>query len=424
MDRGLFIHCLSNASVDVFYNNKLANFSNVLPRNFDLSHGGEDRAWEIGVVALGIDLNVGESGDFEVVKITSDIISYEPNEKEPVLYTTHLPSDRRNKYFFKNVNTVQYFPVRNTNLKTISIKFLETDDKILKLQDGQPSIVQFHLRKVDSKMPYNTIHLQVDNRSDERTHPQNTPDNFYVNLKTPIYLNRGAKIALTDVSYPNYIQKLPNSIYEEEHDVEWEMDRINIDLDFSTDLDAKQLINQMNAQRTIYKDTILFDLLKKNSDLYHFQAKYIGEDESSNRLRISFFSDVLKRLFGVEGTMDIVIDMDEKNRTFTAGKPLSNLSSLNQLEAVDRRISVSMNEKYGKFNITRAITTDVNNFAFSLNNTLGEEMKKYIKFLVSNRHLVIERTHEQELKRVIIIMQPVTKRMLGISLDRVIELPR
>ena len=96
--------------------------------------------------------------------------------------------------------------------------------------------------------------------------------------------------------------------------------------------------------------------------------------------------------------MDIVIDMDEKNRTFTAGKPLSNLSSLNQLEAVDRRISVSMNEKYGKFNITRAITTDVNNFAFSLNNTLGEEMKKYIKFLVSNRHLVIERTHEQELK--------------------------
>ena len=112
-------------------------------------------------------------------------------------------------------------------------------------------------------MPYNTIHLQVDNRSDERTHPQNTPDNFYVNLKTPIYLNRGTKIALTDVSYPNYIQKLPNSIYEEEHDVEWEMDRINIDLDFSTDLDAKQLINQMNAQRTIYKDTILFDLLKK-----------------------------------------------------------------------------------------------------------------------------------------------------------------
>ena len=100
MDRGLFIHCLSNASMDVFYNNKLANFSNVLPRNFDLSHGGEDRAWEIGVVALGIDLNVGESGDFEVVKITSDIISYEPNEKEPVLYTTHLPSDRRNKYFF------------------------------------------------------------------------------------------------------------------------------------------------------------------------------------------------------------------------------------------------------------------------------------------------------------------------------------
>ena len=147
MDRGLFIHCLSNTSMDVFYNNKLSNFTNVLPRNFDLSHSGEDRAWEIGVVALRIDLNI-EGAYFEVVKITSNIISAEPNEKEPVLYMTNLPSDRRNKYFFKTVNTVQYFPVRNTNLKTISIKFLDTNDNILKLQDGQPSIVQFHLRKI------------------------------------------------------------------------------------------------------------------------------------------------------------------------------------------------------------------------------------------------------------------------------------
>ena len=135
-----------------------------------------------------------------MVKIASNIISAEPNEEEPVLYTTYLPSDKRNKYYYQTVNTINYFPVRNTHLKTISIKFLKTDDTILKLQDGQPSIVQFHLRKVDSKMPYNTIHLQVDNRSDEQTHSQNTPDNFYVNLKMPIYLNRGAKIALTDIS--------------------------------------------------------------------------------------------------------------------------------------------------------------------------------------------------------------------------------
>ena len=150
---------------------------------------------------------------FEVVKITSDIISSEPNGKEPVLHMTCLPSDRRNKYFLKTVNTVQYFPVSNTNLKTISIKFLDKDNEILKLQDRQSSIVQFHLRKVDSKMPYDTIHLQVDNQSDVETHPQKTPDNFYVNLKTPIYLNRGTKIALTDITYPNYIQKLPDSIY-------------------------------------------------------------------------------------------------------------------------------------------------------------------------------------------------------------------
>ena len=138
MDRGIFIHCLSNASVDVYYNNKLSNYTNVLPRNFDLSHGGEDRAWEIGVVAFGIDLNIAEAEGayYEVVKIASNIISAEPNEEEPVLYTSYLPSDKRNKYYFKTVKTVHYFPVRNTNLKTVSIKFLKTDDTIL---NGYPS---------------------------------------------------------------------------------------------------------------------------------------------------------------------------------------------------------------------------------------------------------------------------------------------
>ena len=248
------------------------------------------------------------------------------------------------------------------------------------------------------------------------------PDNFYVNLKTPIYLNRGAKIALTDISYPNYIQKLPDSIYEEEHEIDREMDRIYIDLKFSTDLEATQLIDQMNEQRTIYKDMISFDLLRKNSDLYHFQAKYIGEETSSRRLCV-LLPNALKRLFSMEGITDIVIDMDE-SKSFTAENPLINLSSLNQLEAADRRIIISMSEKYGKFTIDRTSRNDVNNFAISLNRTLEGKLKIYIRFQVSDQHLVITRTYEQGLRRIIIIFQAETKKMLGISLNQNIELPR
>ena len=424
MDRGIFIHCLSNASVDVYYNNKLSNYTNVLPRNFDLSHGGEDRAWEIGVVAFGIDLNIAEAEGayYEVVKIASNIISAEPNEEEPVLYTSYLPSDKRNKYYFKTVKTVRYFPVRNTNLKTVSIKFLKTDDTILKLQDGQPSIVQFHLRKVDSKMPYNTIHLQVDNRLDEGTHPQNRLDNFYVNLKTPIYLNRGAKIALTDISYPNNIRKIPDSIYEEEHEIRVVTSRSSTDFKFSTDLDATQLINQMNEQRDIYtKNVLSYDLLKKSSNLFHFQVKYVPEANDSYRLRI-FFPGALKRLLGVEETTDIILDKNE-HKTFTAGKPITNLSSLNRLEAVDRRVNILMTVIYGKFNINRLSTINLDSFAVSLNKTLGENLKKIIHFQVSDRHLVIKRICEQE-RSIIVTLQPETKTLLGISLNRDIELPR
>ena len=44
--------------------------------------------------------------------------------------------------------------------------------------------------------------------------------------------------------------------------------------------------------------------------------------------------------------------------------------------------------------------------------------------MFSSRHLVIERTYEANLKRVIITLQPETKALLGIVLNRDIELPR
>ena len=161
-------------------------------------------------------------------------------KKSPSCTRQVYPPTKGTNTFSKLLKPFNIFPWEIPTLKTISIKFLDTDDKILQLQDGQPSIMQFHLRKVTNKMAYNIIHLQVDNRSDVQAHPQITPDNFYDNLKTPIYLNPGAKIALTDISYPNSIQKLP------------------------TDLDAAKLINQMNEQRDIYHETISFDLLRKS----------------------------------------------------------------------------------------------------------------------------------------------------------------
>ena len=106
--------------------------------------------------------------------------------------------------------------------------------------------------------------------------------NFYVNLKTLIYLNPCPKIALTDISYPNNVQKLPDSIFEEDHAVNGEIARININLNPSTGLNVGELINQMNEQRNIYHEAIAFDLVRKSDDHHYFQVKsigYIGEGE-------------------------------------------------------------------------------------------------------------------------------------------------
>ena len=47
------IFCVSNASTDVYKDNKLSTFKNLFPQNLDL----KNRNWEIGVVSVGLNLD-------------------------------------------------------------------------------------------------------------------------------------------------------------------------------------------------------------------------------------------------------------------------------------------------------------------------------------------------------------------------------
>ena len=84
-----------------------------------------------------------------------------------------------------------------------------------------------------------------------------------------------------------------------------------------------------------------------------------------------------------------------------------------------------MSKRYEKFPLIRATTgtNDPNNFALSLNNKLGERVKKYIEFSIRDGYLIITRKSEEDLVNMRVIIPGGTKNILGINLNREIVLP-
>ena len=202
------IYCISNHSTN-FYDNKLTSFTNFLPKNLKINK----QNWEIGVTAFGLDLNIEDNASTNVVQIKSDIIDFDQTGYSSILYTTSLPFSKKNNYFYFNVRNIRYFPLLNTSLKTISVELIDAASKRLPLKDGQPSIVQFHLRRRKRNMAFFTTHIQIDSKMDEGINPQQKNNNFEVHLDKPIYLNEGARIAIADISFPNSISKIPKFVH-------------------------------------------------------------------------------------------------------------------------------------------------------------------------------------------------------------------
>ena len=64
-------------------------------------------------------------------------------------------------------------------------------------------------------MDYELRHVQIDSEVDAKLDYENTNSSFWVHLKHPLYLNPNAKIALMDISFPDSICSIPESIANE-----------------------------------------------------------------------------------------------------------------------------------------------------------------------------------------------------------------
>ena len=147
-----------------------------------------------------------------LVQVKSNIISDVPSgdSYSTIMFTTTLPNQMEGHYFYHNVKKVRYYQVRQTNIETIYSQFTDSFGNLLSLNEGQPSLIHYHLKEKDKNIDYNMRHLQIDSEVDAKLDYENTNSSFWVHLKHPLYLNQNAKIALMDILFPTAYSAFQN----------------------------------------------------------------------------------------------------------------------------------------------------------------------------------------------------------------------
>ena len=85
----------------------------------------------------------------------------------------------------------------------------------MSLNEGQPSLIHYHLKEKEKNMDHELRHVRIDSIVDSKLDYENTNSSFWVHLKHPLYLNPNSKIALMDISFPDSICSIPESIANE-----------------------------------------------------------------------------------------------------------------------------------------------------------------------------------------------------------------
>ena len=203
------IYCVSNASSNIFTNNSLTSFKNILPKNLDL----EKNQWEIGIVKFGFHFNTINNSQPSVVSISTDVVADSLNSQNysTLIYDTSLLESNRKNYYYHYVKHIKYYPIRNTFIDSININFLDINGQQISLQTGQPSIVHFHLRTMNPEKINKTHYVRIDSKIDALNDFDNKNNNFWVHLKNSILLNQNSKLSLVDISFPNSIRNISSN---------------------------------------------------------------------------------------------------------------------------------------------------------------------------------------------------------------------
>ena len=147
-----------------------------------------------------------------LVQVKSNIISHVPSgdSYSTIMFTTTLLKQMEGHYFYQNVKKVRYCQVRQTNIETIDSRFTDSFGNLLSLNEGQPSLIHYHLKEKDKNMNHEVRHVQIDSKVDAKLDYENTNSSFWVHLKHSLYLNQTRKLPCWIFLSPAAYAAFPN----------------------------------------------------------------------------------------------------------------------------------------------------------------------------------------------------------------------
>ena len=124
---------------------------------------------------------------------------------------------------------------------------------------------------------------------DNSIKPLQRNNNFEVHLSRPIYLNKGAKIALEDNSFPNRISNISPSVVDKKIEVAKELFRQEIEADLGQEKKFAYLIHRLNMERdNVVCNFVEFDQvgkIKESGNLF-FKVIYIWPMRTDDKFKL------------------------------------------------------------------------------------------------------------------------------------------
>lgn len=251
-----------------------------------------------------------------MIQIKSDIVSYDKIGKSSVLLTSQFPQIYKNNYHYTYVKNIKFFPLRNSNIDQIKIQIVDGNENQIKLERGQPTIVQFLLRKKREKMDHLISHIQLDSEMNQHIKPMQNNNNFEIHLNKPIYMNKDAKIAMTGISFPNNIRNIPNFAVEKEIKVAFDGEEHSFKIragNFST---IKSFIKNIRNNLSDPIQSRLIFLASKNNHLK------IQKTDLGKKFKVDIkFPNELKQILGVESNQNS-ISINKDSLKYIAPHPI------------------------------------------------------------------------------------------------------
>ena len=153
------------------------------------------------------------------ITVSTNIVTETPDSDKysTLVYDTALTKSLKenNDYFYHYVKNIKYYPVRNTDIQAIRLEIFDIYGQklALKKSESRPSFANFHLRKMsqtDAYRPTNYIRIDSENNAEK-----NATADFWVHLKDTVPLEREAKLALVDITFPHTICNVKKSLSEQ-----------------------------------------------------------------------------------------------------------------------------------------------------------------------------------------------------------------